>query len=126
MTLNQIAVISMIKNEEDIIESFARHACTFADILLVANHQSSDRTRKILELLQSEKLPIQIVDLQDQAYDHSTVMTDLMRQAIDLGFDIILPMDADEFLIQSNGNSESLRQSLQNLDPEKCYSREIF
>ena len=119
--MNKIAVVSMVKNEEDIIESFARHACSFADILLVANHQSSDRTRKILELLQSEKLPIQIVDLQDQAYDHSTVMTNLMRQVIDLGFDIILPMDADEFLIQSNGNSESLRQSLQNLDPEKCY-----
>ena len=122
MTLNRIAVVSMVKNEEDIIESFARHACSFADILFVANHQSSDRTRKILELLQSEKLPIQIVDLQAQAYDHATVMTDLMHQAIDSDADIILPMDADEFLIQSNGNSESLRQALQNLDPEKCYT----
>ena len=120
--MNKIAVVSMVKNEEDIVESFARHACSFADFLLIANHQSSDRTKQILESLQSENLPIQIVDLEDQAYDHSTVMTDLMRQSLDRDFDIILPMDADEFLIQSNGNSQSLRQALQNLDPEKCYT----
>ena len=120
--MNKIAVVAMVKNEEDIIESFTRHACSFADLLLVANHQSSDRTRKILELLQSENFPIQIFELENQAYDHSKVMTNLTRQAIDVGADIILPMDADEFLVQSNGNSKSLRQALQNLDPNRCYT----
>ena len=51
---NKIAVITMVKNESDIIESFARHALSYADVLLVVDHNSTDETRKILELLQAE------------------------------------------------------------------------
>ncbi len=52
----------MVKNEMDIIESFVRHTLGFADLLIVADHKSTDRTREILESLQAEGLPLIIME----------------------------------------------------------------
>ena len=40
----KIAVISMMKNEADIVESFVRYYATFADCIIVADHNSNDGT----------------------------------------------------------------------------------
>lgn len=47
--MNKIVAITMVKNEEDIIESFIRYTLTFADMILVVNHSSDDSTGEILE-----------------------------------------------------------------------------
>ena len=119
---NKIAVITMVKNEEDIIESFARHACKIADVLLVADHMSTDKTRSILESLQLEGFPIKIYDWLESKMDHGFVLTTFLHRAIDEeSADLVIPLDADEFLIKPDGDSESLRRDLRQLDPEKCY-----
>ena len=46
--------ISIAKNEMDIIESFVRHTLSFADELLLLDHQSTDKTPEILRALQQE------------------------------------------------------------------------
>ncbi|MDD6127049.1 MAG: glycosyltransferase family 2 protein [Veillonellaceae bacterium] len=61
--MKKIVAISMVKNEMDIIESFVRHTLGFADLLIVADHKSTDRTREILESLQAEGLPLIIEDV---------------------------------------------------------------
>lgn len=120
--MNKIAVITMVKNEEDVIESFARHACKIADVLLVANHMSTDKTRSILESLQSEGLPIKIHDLHENTYDHAKVLTEFLYRAIDEeSADLVIPLDADEFLIKPDGNADDARKYFQQLDPEKSY-----
>ncbi len=56
----KIIVISMVKNEADVIESFVRHSLTFADGMLIADHCSGDGTGEILEKLRQEGLPVSV------------------------------------------------------------------
>ena len=109
----------MVKNESDIIESFARHALSYADVLLVVDHNSTDETRKILELLQAEGLPIRIDTFKENGYFQSEVMTSLLYRAIEEeNADIVVAADADEFLVMNDANAgaEELREKLQSLD----------
>ena len=120
--MNKIAAITMVKNEADIIESFARHTLTFADILLVADHKSTDDTRNILTKLQDEGLPLKIETVTTDGHIQSEVMTKLMRRAIaEESADIIVALDADEFLLHEKGGSTLLRQTLQELATDKVY-----
>lgn len=119
--MNKIAVISMVKNEADIIESFVRHTLTFADVMLVAEHRSTDATPKILEKLQAEGLPLQVMEISAVEQVQSEVLTQLMmRAAVQEKADIILPLDADEFLVTDR--AENCRQQLQRLDSRKIFS----
>ncbi|MCI6101295.1 MAG: glycosyltransferase family 2 protein [Selenomonas sp.] len=61
----KIVAISMVKNEMDIIESFVRHTLGFADLLIIADHKSTDRTREILEALRTEGLPLLVGDVEE-------------------------------------------------------------
>ena len=56
----KIAVISMVKNEADIIESFVRYYATFADYIIIADHNSDDGTWEILEKLRDRLVPFLI------------------------------------------------------------------
>lgn len=96
----KIIAITVVKNEMDVIESFVRHTLDFADEILVADHQSSDRTPEILAALAAEGCPVRIERLEEASYQQSEVMTQLMeRAARECGADVILPLDADEFLM---------------------------
>ena len=119
--MNKIAIVSMMRNEDDIVESFARHALKIADFLIVTDHNSTDKTRRILESLRDEGLPIIIRSFDSVEHRQEETTNIMILQAIELGADIILPLDADEFLIKLDGNSNDIRQIFQNLDSEKCY-----
>lgn len=56
--MKKIVLVSMVKNEADIIESFVRHSLTYADELIIADHQSSDGTWEMLQKLRAEGLPL--------------------------------------------------------------------
>ena len=118
----KIVLVTMAKNEADIIESFVRHSLTYVDEIIVADHMSSDRTHEILESLRAEGLPLSIVELYDPELAHGCVMTDLMWEAIEgHGADMVLPADVDEFLV-SDDTSASCREILCALDTHKVYS----
>ena len=76
-----IAVVSMVRNEADVIESFVRHNLGWADRLYVAVHESSDETLSILQALQGDGLPIVLSEVKGAAQLQSEVVTMLMRQA---------------------------------------------
>ncbi len=114
-------MISMMKNEADIVESFIRHSMTFVDMILVADHMSSDKTKYILESLQQEGLPLTIFSLSDVELAHSEVMTQLMWKAVlEYGADLVLPFDADEFLVNTE-NHILCREILEQLSSDKVY-----
>lgn len=118
-----IAVVTMIKNEADIIESMVRHALSYADILLAAEHQSTDDTRKILESMVAEGLPIKLYDCHEVGHAQKEVMNDLLYKAFqDEGADIVIPADADEFLLTADGNSRHLRELLEALPLNASYT----
>ena len=110
----RIVAISMVKNEMDVIESFVRHTLDFADEILIADHQSTDRTRAILEALREEGLPIVIEDVAAARYEQAEVMTHLLHEAADVHqADLVLPLDADEFLVPTG--EKTVRTILEQL-----------
>ena len=117
----------MVKNEEDVIESFVRHTLQFADFHLICDHMSTDRTREILNLLKSEGLPIEIFSFDRLEFALREVITNLLHIAIE-NYDagIIIPLDADEFVIKVDGNSQDLRQLLQNLPTDQIWNSQIL
>lgn len=122
--MNKIVLVTMVKNEADIIESFVRHSLTFADEIIVANHMSNDRTGEILASLSQEGLPLTIHELHEVELAHGLVMTGLMWEAIEEhGADIVLPADADEFLVNTE-TGESCRSILGNLDTSRVHMLE--
>ncbi|MGN0939159.1 MAG: glycosyltransferase family 2 protein, partial [Selenomonas sp.] len=119
--MKKIVLVSMVKNEADIIESFVRHSLTYADELIVADHQSSDATWDILQKLRAEGLPLTLHRLYRVELAHREVMNRLTREAItEHGAELVLPFDADEFLVNDENNL-SCRQVLETLDPENLY-----
>ena len=114
-----IAAISMVRNEADVIESFVRHTLRFADRLYITDHRSEDATREILSALVSEGLPILVTYYEQEGYAQSEIMTKQLYQAIDDGADIVLPLDADEFLLSYDGSDT--KNILLSLSTEGIY-----
>lgn len=100
-----ISVVSMVRNEADVIESFVRHNLGWADRIYVAVHESTDETLAILRALQQDGLAIRLSEVRGAAQLQSEVVTALMRQAVAEGADFVLPLDADEFLLPDGGMS---------------------
>ena len=116
----KIYVISMARNEEDIIESFVRHSLTFADKVIIAEHLSQDNTARILELLVAEGLPLAVEKVTTFEAHQAKTMTELARRAYTEGADVIVPLDADEFLLPEAAGG-NLRQILETVGYYDCY-----
>jgi len=98
----KIVAVSMVKNESDIIESFIRHTLTFCDELIIYDDDSADSTARIIKALQDEGL-----NLRSLLYDnpkrgrYQGHITNILISAAVFKYsaDLIIPLDADEFLI---------------------------
>lgn len=99
-------LISMVKNEADIIESFVRYHWQFVDYILIAENGSTDGTKEILNALRTEGAPLEILDKRSVAYHQEQLMTELLYLAVEQHqADMVLPLDADEFLIAADQGS---------------------
>jgi hypothetical protein len=95
----RIAGVSMVKNECDIIELFARINTRVFDHLFVLDDGSTDTTTEILELLRHEGLPLTVWRCQTLGYEQASATLDAVRRVAALGaYDWIMPLDADEFV----------------------------
>ncbi len=122
--MNRIAIVSMVKNEADIIESFVRYAAYLADIVLVADHSSSDGTREILEALQKEGLSLHIQTITEPGHIQAEVINCLYHQAVrQYKADLVVPLDADEFLLPTKPMTD-VRKILQQLALDQAYCLE--
>ena len=118
--MKKVVIITMVRNEEDIIESFIRHCNLFADDILVIDHDSIDSTSEILYKLREEGLPLHIEKKINIEHIQSECMTNLMHKAVkDYDADIVVPLAADEFLISRNLDI-TVRQILVNLSTDTC------
>lgn len=112
----KIFSISMVKNEADVIESFVRYNTNVMDGMLILDNGSTDDTLKILKQLKDEGLPLIIFEDSDREHEQATKMTKLLIKAVDeFQADIVVPLDADEFIISSyQGNPRKILEKIES------------
>ncbi len=116
----KIFSISMIKNEEDIIESFVRYHMNIFDGMVVVDNGSCDDTKSILENLRSEGFPLYIYDDPETNYLQDAKMSQILHEAMKtFQPDLIIPLDADEFIVPNE--SENPRVVLEEVDLQKLH-----
>jgi glycosyltransferase involved in cell wall biosynthesis len=116
----KIFSISMVKNEMDIIESFVRYNVNYLDGMIILDNGSTDRTLNILESLKNEGLPIFVNEDDTRDFDKVLKMNHLLKKAVyEFNADIIVPLDADEFLLSPNKGDP--REFLEKLESPNYY-----
>lgn len=99
----RILGLSMVKNEQDVIEPFVRHNMRFLDALLIIDNKSKDRTREILELLCGEFPNLEIYDDPSFAFRQWDRITSLLHASqSNWPADFAVFLDADEFLLAND------------------------
>ncbi len=111
--------ISMVKNEQDIIELFVRHNHQFFDAMIILDNNSSDRTREILRLCARELGNIIVTDYPDFAFKQSEFMTETLKHVQGAFFaDFVFFLDADEFI--SATDKVSFSREIRKLPVGSC------
>lgn len=116
----KIFAIGMVKNEVDIIESFVRYNINIFDGMIILDNGSTDHTLEILKKLKGEGLPLFILEDADRKYEQNIKMNKLLEIAVDeFQADIIVPLDADEFIIASTRGNP--REILEMIEPDSFH-----
>lgn len=90
--------LTIVRNEEDILEASLRHNLRALDAIAVVDHGSDDRTPEIVAGLASEGLAIESAREEAIEYRPSGLATAHMRRLLAAGADRVVLVDADEFL----------------------------
>jgi Glycosyl transferase family 2 len=108
-----LAGISLVRNEEDLIETTLRHHLgQGVDLLLIADNNSTDATARVLESAARKDRRIRWSETGDVGFHQAEVVTELARSAMRSGATWILPFDADEFWWAAGGLATALRASV--------------
>jgi hypothetical protein len=94
----RLAALTMVRNEEDILEASVRHNLTVLDSLVVVDHESDDATPDILASLVEEGLPIEVQHEDWMGFGSAESATRHLRSILAGGAGACLTLDADEFL----------------------------
>ena len=97
--LPRVGVVSMIKNEADIIRLFASHILKLFDEIVLIDHMSEDGSSDILKQLEETRENVTRYVLKEPGYIQDIVSNHVARECKALGdMDWVMFLDADEFL----------------------------
>lgn len=115
-----LLMITKVKNESDIIESFIRyHICIF-DKIVVIDNGSIDGTYEILCELKKEGLNIDIINEAANDFDAFRFANQYNKKYLDqTQANFVIFMDADEFLISNDNRTP--RDIMEKLDENTVY-----
>ena len=97
----RIVGLSVVKNEDDVIEAMVRHNLSYLDHLHVVDNASTDRTREILIALEDEGLSVTHEINDALKHIQATILTELVNTLY--ASDHVVLLDSDEFLICDDG-----------------------
>ena len=101
----RVVGVATVRNEADVIEAFVRHHAGVLDRLLVVCHFSQDSTGGILAALVEEGLPLDVGVEPRPVHDQAALMTALAHRAVaEHEADVVVALDADEFLVATDGD----------------------
>jgi hypothetical protein len=115
--VQHLRTISVVRNEEDIIEAFIKHCAAFAETMHVVLHRCFDGTKRILLRLRAEGFPIVCSENNSTHHPQAEVCTRLLHEVAASGADKILFLDADEFLCSDEGSVLSHLEATNTLQP---------
>jgi glycosyltransferase involved in cell wall biosynthesis len=102
--------ISIIRNEEDLVETTIRHHLREGvELLLIADNDSTDGTVHVLEKMAKLDRRVRWSRTGSTGFHQSEAVTELSRSALKSGATWILPFDADEFWCAPGGLGSALR-----------------
>lgn len=108
----------MVNNESEIIESFVRYNYNFIDEMVIIDNGCTDSTIRIVRNLIDEGFKITIFDESLEAYNQYRLDNKYLNKIIEeIKPDIIVPLDADEFLT----GEENPRNILERLKLDRIY-----
>lgn len=114
----RIISFTMVNNESEIIESFIRYNYNFVDEMVIIDNGCTDNTIQIVYHLIEEGYNITVYDESLEAYNQYRLDNKYLSKIIsEKTPDLILPLDADEFL---TGDCDP-RQLLEELDLNKVH-----
>ena len=114
----KIVSFTMVNNESEIIESFIRYNYNFVDEMVIIDNGCTDSTIKIVRNLINEGIKIKVYDESLEAYNQYRLDNKYLNKIIEeIKPDIILPLDADEFLT----GEENPRDVLEQLSLDSIY-----
>ena len=113
--------ISMVKDEEDVIESFIRFNSLVIDKFFILDNGSTDNTNGLLTLLKNEGFDIEIFGDTDNEFNQMHKTNELLHRILREYEqpDFFIPLDADEFIIEKSG--ENAKNIISNLARDKVY-----
>jgi hypothetical protein len=92
-------LISMIKNEKGVIETFAAHALAMFDRVIFVDHQSTDGTGEYLKTLANNYPNVDYFLFDEPGYYQSEVMTWVVKNIVGSAYNgWVFFLDADEYL----------------------------
>jgi len=96
--LNNVTLITMVKNEADIIEVFSRHVSSFFDTIIFIDHMSTDGTFEYLTLLSETDSRFKVFRFENLSYEQSLLMNFALRRLCPKDASWVFFLDVDEFL----------------------------
>lgn len=95
----KLILISMVKNEASIIETFGGHALSLFDRIILVDHRSTDGTKQYVEALAKQYPAVEHFSFEEPGYYQSQLMTWIVKTVVDCEAPSwVFFLDADEFL----------------------------
>lgn len=108
----KIVSFTMVNNESEIIESFIRYNYNFVDEMIIIDNGCTDSTMRIVRNMIAEGFKITVFDESLETYNQYRLDNKYLTKIINvIKPDLILPLDADEFLT-GNDNPRNILESL--------------
>ncbi len=116
-----IYAVCYTQNEQDVIESLCRYYTRFCDGMIVCDNRSTDNTPHILRQLAAEGLNIILADeLREDRVDFHITKQRMAQMAFErFGANLVIQVDADEFLFCADGTNP--RYMLETFNPSVEY-----